>query len=348
MISRQPHFFAMGLLIGRLTKDWRWWLIGFLSILAGFGLVWCLVLRRTLEDITPFFRLLASQSGLGPRDIEAVVFDGPGKMLRTLIGGDRISLENAMDVLSIALVHPLAVGLVGLWALGRGTALLGELDRGTLELLLSQPVSRRLVNLSHLLFDLAIWPLLGLALSGGLALGAWWIHPIREKPMAADLVQKMEAAQPWWMRLGLLQTGKKTQGRSFEERMRLVPADFLKAAPAVAALGIALSGFTYAVAAFGRSRIQALGLLSAVLFLMYLANLLAQLYDPLGWVRPFTVFYYYRPQELVLGRADLIGIPEWGMARAVVPASLVLVVSGLAGYWVGSRHMEKRDLPVAL
>jgi len=348
MMAREASFHSLGLLMARLTRDWRWWLVGFLTLLGGFGLVWCLVLRRTLEDISPFFRLLASQSGLGSRDIESVVFDGPGKMLRTLIGGDRISLENAMDVLSIALVHPLAVGLLGLWAIGRGTALLGELDRGTLELLLSQPVSRRLVNLSHLLFDLATWPLLALALSGGLAVGAWWIHPIREKPVAPELLQKMEAAKPWWLRLGLLETSKPTKGRPFSERMQLTPPDFLKAAPAVAALGFALSGITYAVSSFGRSRIQVLGMLSAALFLMYLGNLLAQLYEPMGWVRPLTVFYYYRPQELVLGRMDLIALREWGMVHPVVPASLVLVAIGLAGYWAGSRQMERRDLPVPL
>jgi ABC-2 type transport system permease protein len=336
------------LLISRLTNDWRLWLVGFCCILGGFGVVWALVLRRTLEDVSPFFRLLASQSGLNHQDIEGVIFGGPGKMLRTLIGGDRISLENAMDLLSIALVHPLAVGLVGLWAMGRGTALVGELDRGTLELLLSQPVTRRLVNLSHLLFDLITWPLLALCLCGGLAFGTWWINPIQEKPMAQEMVQKMESAKPWWMRVQWLQSEPKSKGRPFAERMRLTPENFLKATPSVAALGFAMSGITYALSAFGRSRIKMLGILSTLFFLMYLANLLAQLFQPMEWVRPLTVFYYYHPQELVLGQGDWLVLREWGLESPRVPALFVLLLTGLLGYWIGSRHMERRDLPVPL
>ena len=348
MNRSRPETKPLALLLGRLGCDWQFWLSGFCVILVTFGMVWALVLRRTLEDISPFFRLLASQSGLSSKDLEGVVFGGPGKMLRTLIGGDRISLENAMDVLSIALVHPLAVGLLGLWAIGRGTSLLGELDRGTLELLLSQPVTRRIVNLSQVIFDFICWPVLGLCLCGGLAIGTWWISPIREKPVNGDILEKIEASKPWWMRFEFLNQKPQKTERPFSDRMQLSPPVFLKAAPGVAALGFAMSGISFAIASFGRSRIKVLGILATMFFLMYLANLLAQLFEPMEWVRPLTVFYYYHPQELALGQGDFIRLREWGLDQPRVSALGVLLLIGLFGYGLGSWYMAKRDLPVPL
>lgn len=338
-------FGSLFLLLGRLEKDWRAWLAGFCCILAGFGIIWARVLQRTLEQVAPFFRMLANQSGMHSKDIESVIFDGPAKMLRTLIGGERVNLENAMDLLSVALVHPLLVGLIGMWAIGRGTALVGELDRGTLELLLSQPVSRRMVNFSQMVFDILCWPILALALCGGLSFGVWSINPIQEKPIPPELLRKMDSARPWWLRVETLVTrAQKDPAPGRQDRMKLRPTQFLRAAPAVAGLGFALSGLSFALASFGRSRIKLLGILATVFFLMYLANLLAQLFEPMAWIRPLTVFYYYHPQEMALGLSSWVELREWGGGQ--VPGILVLGLVGLAGYGVGSWQMARRDLPV--
>src|SRR5260221_3699560 len=49
----------------------------------------------------------------------------------------RINLDHAMDMLSIGYVHPLMQTLFCIWAIGRASgAIAGELDRGTMELLL--------------------------------------------------------------------------------------------------------------------------------------------------------------------------------------------------------------------
>ena len=49
-----------------------------------------------------------------------------------------------MDMLSIGYVHPLVQIIFCIWAVGRASgAVAGELDRGTMELLLAQPLSRR-------------------------------------------------------------------------------------------------------------------------------------------------------------------------------------------------------------
>ena len=48
-----------------------------------------------------------------------------------------------MDMLSIGYVHPLMQTIFCIWAVGRASgAIAGEMDRGTMELLLAQPLAR--------------------------------------------------------------------------------------------------------------------------------------------------------------------------------------------------------------
>src|SRR5260370_37986816 len=87
--------------------------------------------------------MLASLGGLTPKDVQDVLFAGPGKIVRTLVGGDQLDFDSVMDMLSIGYVHPLMQTIFCIWAVGRAAgAVAGETDRGTMELLLAQPVPR--------------------------------------------------------------------------------------------------------------------------------------------------------------------------------------------------------------
>ena len=85
-----------------------------------------------------------------------------------------------MDMLSIGYVHPLMVVTFCVWAIGRAAgAIAGEIDRGTMELLLAQPLARSRLILAHLLLDLVTIPILCLSLWAGNWLGAWIVSPIQ-------------------------------------------------------------------------------------------------------------------------------------------------------------------------
>ena len=101
-------------------------------------------------------------------------------MIEKLIGGDRLTIGQGLDSLTIGYVHPLLLTILSVWAIGRASgAIAGEIDRGTMELLLAQPLARWRVLLAHLLVDLLTIPALCLALRAGNALGAWAIVPIK-------------------------------------------------------------------------------------------------------------------------------------------------------------------------
>src|SRR6516225_11211414 len=92
--------------------------------------------------------------------------------MRTIIGGESISLFRITDMLSVGYVHPLMLILFCVWAIGRASgAVAGEIDRGTMELLLAQPVARYRVVLTHLCADLLTLPVLCLSLWFGIWLG---------------------------------------------------------------------------------------------------------------------------------------------------------------------------------
>src|SRR5262249_11858812 len=82
------------------------------------------------------------------------------------------------DLLSIGYVHPLIVAIFCIWGVGRAAgALAGEVDRGTMELLLAQPLSRARLILAHLLVDAITIPILCLSLWAGNGVGVWLIGP---------------------------------------------------------------------------------------------------------------------------------------------------------------------------
>jgi len=82
---------------------------------------------------------------------------------------------------------------------------------------------------------------------------------------------------------------------------------------------------------------------------MFVANVLGQLWDSAGFVRPFTVFYYYQPQRIMLRGEWLTDLGAvWGGGRLAVPVVGVLLTTGAVGYLLALRIFTRRDLPAPL
>src|SRR5262245_50889957 len=151
----------MRVLVFKLLRDIRWALLISALLLFAFEILWVKVTQRATTQISPFFTTLAERAGMNAKLIEDQLFSGPGKIVQTIAGGENIHFERASDMLSIGYVHPLIQLVLCLWAVGRSaSALAGELDRGTLELLLAQPIPRGRVVLAHVLVDVISLPLL--------------------------------------------------------------------------------------------------------------------------------------------------------------------------------------------
>src|SRR5262249_36630933 len=141
-------------LFRKVLYDLRWPLLFVGLFLAAFQMFWAKFTDRIAVEVIPQIAKMAPL-----KKFAEVIFSGSGKLVQTLMGGESIALDRVADVLSIGYVHPLMQLVFGIWAIGRAAgALAGEMDRGTMELLLAQPVSRRQVVLTHLAVDLVTIP----------------------------------------------------------------------------------------------------------------------------------------------------------------------------------------------
>jgi ABC-2 type transport system permease protein len=347
-------------LLRKLLRDVRVSLLVVALLLGAFQLLWAHIMARILGKLSPFFNTLAGLGGLTPKDIENVLFEGPGKIMRTIIGGDRVVLDGAMDLLSIGYVHPLMIILFCIWAIGRAAgAIAGEIDRGTMELLLAQPLARSRLILAHLLLDVITIPLLCLSLWAGNFIGAWAVTPIKLEepsiklpPPSRNFVVEFG---PFKFRMeDPLSKQARNPGKPDPERVRkrlaIEPVRFGPALWLVGGLIFAVCGYTMWLSSAGRFRWRVLGVAVFVTLVQFLVNVLAQMSDQAAWLRPLTIFYYYQPQQVILSGDWCVTFSEWNGGSPLVhlPMPVVLYGVGLIGYAMALRTLVRRDLPAPL
>ncbi len=267
-----------------------------------------------------------------------------------------------MDMLSIGYVHPLMLVLFCVWSVGRAAgAIAGELDRGTLELLLAQPLARYRLILAHLLVDLIAIPLLALSLWGGTCLGTWLVGPIQIRPI--ELPTKPLAPKPGYViefgpfKVRLQEPAGKRRvpiltepNEALRQRLKIEPLRFGPALFVVGGLMFAVSGITMFLSALGRFRWRVLGLAVLLFLIQFLLNLLGQMWDVLAPLRPLTVFYYFQPQQVIISGDWYVMLREWngGEPLCRVPMVAVLAGVGLLGYGMALWGFTRRDLPAPL
>ncbi len=324
------------ILVKKLLRDARPALGVVCVLLFLFAGLWVKVTQRVTAEITPFFNTVARVAGLPPKLFEDVLFKGPGKVSQAVLGGGDLRFERPTDFLAVGLLHPVVVILCSIWAVGRAAgAVAGEIDKGTMELLMSQPVPRNRLILAHLIVDALVIPLLCLCFYAGTQTGLWLVGPFEIDYSGVRTALGKELPPPLLDALKI---------PTEPERMTVSPAGMGGSLVNLGCLMFALSGLTMALSAAGRSRWKVVGFGVLMGVLMFAANVLGQLWDGAAWVRPFTAFYYYQPQKIMLHgqwTADPFGL-------APVPVVPVLLAVGAAGYLLALRTFTRRDLPAPL
>lgn len=288
-------------LVGKLLRDVRLPLLVMSLLLFLFQLLWAKVTQRIVGEVLAQF----SRLGIDVATIRSIIFQESGQIMQALMGGEQIAIERAQDMMSISYVHPLTQIIISVWALGRASgALAGELDRGTMELLLAQPLRRSQVVLAHLAVDAIAIPVLLLFMWLGTATGVW-LNGLTD-PAQASLYVDI------WR--------------------------FPRALVFVGSLAFALGGFTMIWSALGRQRGRVLGIAVLLVLLQFLVNVIAQLWPPMGPLRPWTIFFHYQPQSVILGAWSAGAV--WHIA--------VLFGVGAAGYALALWYFCRRDLPAPL
>jgi ABC-2 type transport system permease protein len=316
-------------LIRKLLRDSRWALLVVCLLLCGFQMIWVKATQRVVTQLAPMLQVVAQARNKKIEDVEKQIFSGPGRVMQSVIGGDQLKFQKAQDVLSISYVHPLMQVLFCLWAIGRSAgAIAGEIDRGTMELLLAQPMPRSRVVLAHLCTDLILIPVLCLSLWAGLWAGD-------------SLVGEIEPDYEAFKELPI------ASGKVDPELLRIDISQFGWPLLNVAGLIFAVNGLTMWISSRGRYRWRVIGAATLFIMMEFVINVVGQIWESAAWLRPLSLFYYYQPQNIALRGNWSVSLEPLGLP-VQVPTMVVLIGVGLVGYAMALLTFKRRDLPAPL
>ena len=234
---------------GRLLRQTiRWNRVRLLTlVVAGFG--WGILIPVIYSSFSDAIRQLAN-SGAIPRQ------------LMSFGSGNLFSVPGAI---TIGFQHPLALAFLGIFAVGTTTgAIAGERERGTLEVLLARPISRRSLYLT-----VAVGVLILLAIELAALLAGMWTGVL-----LTGISDQVDGGAVW-----------------------LVFANGLLLWGAFAAFGLAAS------VSFDRHG-PAIGLALAYLLVNYFLEILGSLWTDVAWSQEYSLFHHFQPADLLTGKAD--------------------------------------------
>jgi ABC-2 type transport system permease protein len=205
------------------------------------------------------------------------------KQLTNFGGGDVFSLGGAI---ALGYVHPISIILLSIFAIGFTTsAVAGERQRGTLEVLLARPLSRRQVYTTLLVAVLVFIGLVLAAASIGTLIGS----------AVVGVLDQLDAGRlPILWLNGMLIWG------------------------AFAAIGLAAS------VSFDRLT-PALGITIAIVVVSYFLEILGSLWPDAQGLQRYTLFHNHAARDILNGTIDVVGLVLLAIVGAVAIGVAVVV-----------------------
>ncbi len=249
--------------------------------------------------------------------------------------------------------EPMLILAILVWSVSRGSDVVsGELGRGTLEMLLTQPVSRVQLVICHVAIST-----LGLALLCFVTWLAFYVGIL-----CNSVPETVQATASF--RLPLLPIDIPVPlGEATEVRVPLAEkVDALNFAPACVNLfsfGFVVLGISTLFSCLDRFRWRAIGMALAVYVVQVLLFMVSLANESWKWVENITFLSYYQPDRIVLltsrGQlnASLVRAAEvsntawpsqlspWGLSLSLILLSCILIAAGTLIF-------RRRDLPAPL
>ncbi|MDP1562784.1 MAG: ABC transporter permease subunit [Pirellulaceae bacterium] len=268
--------------------------------------------------------------------------------IRSLVRVDFSFIVTHTGRVSIGFEEPMVLLIMAIWCISRGSDLVsGELSRGTMEMLLAQPVSRRRAFFVPLLYALS-----GVALLAMVSLLGTWL--------GVATIQANEAYYPA-IRIPFVGTSIPIPfAKPIEMRVPMFELvdwwAFWPGAVNLFSLGVTMLGLATVFSAYDRFRWRAIGGAAITLILMSIVKVVSMSYGPLGWLGWFSIFSAFEPALFIsqtstnpaamwsfyfLGKGDVLTFSHWTY-------NLLLLAIGAGLIWHASRVFERRDLPAPL
>lgn len=252
--------------------------------------------------------------------------------------------------LAMTFDEPVLILCILVWSIARGTDVVsGEINRGTLELLLSLPISR--VRLMALHATVCIGGLIGLCSCAwlGLYLG------IQTMSVKETVTPKIELSIPYIPVKIPLQTGESRVTRvALSERVD--PEVFMPAAVNLFGFGFVVLSFSVLCSSFDRFRWRTIGIVVSTYVIQLLLFLLSKSAPATEFCAGLTFFSCYQPDAIVqLQRVESGSTWALTSSASILPLGLgpigvtgVLIALGVIFYIAAFTIFSKRDLPAPL
>ncbi len=255
--------------------------------------------------------------------------------------------------IGLAWDEPIVVFGVSIFAIARGSdAVSGELNRGTLELLLAQPVSRLQVLYSQALVTVTCLALLSLATWGGTWCGI-------QCTSVEESLPPPKLKLPFVPEISLpIQSEEKIE---IPMREKVDPVVFFPAVLNLFCLGAAVAGVSTLASSLDRYRWRTIGIVASLYVVSLIFKIVGLAFERFAWLKSLSLFTAYEPQRYI---ALAVRQPEHAWSFLLVDSvgdmqehflelgplsyNAILLGVALASYLVAGIVFHRRDLPAPL
>ncbi len=248
--------------------------------------------------------------------------------------------------------EPVLILCILVWSIARGSDVVsGELGRGTMEMLLAQPLSRGQVFAAH-----GVVTITGLILLCGLVLlGIYFGIHTNSTPVSSTGVFRLPI-----FNINVSNPFGQTTSRMVPLSELVSPGVYIVPTMNLFALGFMLLGLSVMVSSFDQYRWRTIGVVISVYVLQLLLFILSKSTPRLGQLKPLSFLAAYQPDWIVqiVHHSPKLAWTWWIVLEASEPdvATLpsypgpmfyvsILILLGSISYAIGYLRFRSRDLP---
>ncbi|MCP4943470.1 MAG: ABC transporter permease subunit [Planctomycetaceae bacterium] len=244
--------------------------------------------------------------------------------------------------------EPIVILCVIIWCIARGSDVVsGELGRGTLEMLLAQPIKRSTLLFSHASVSISGLLLLVLLVWAGIGIGVF-------ATSVNETVDQPTFQIPFF-NVEVPLTIDSPAKQEVPLRDRVDVRTYAASTFNLFALGLFVLGLSTMLSSLDRYRWRTVGAVVGLYVLQLVMYGLGKAAVSLSWLLSLTFFSCYKPQKMtsLVAEGGLSApwsftetIPEGVFPPPVYP--LILIGLGLLFYFVAYKTFQNRDLPAPL
>ncbi|MFT5525678.1 MAG: ABC-2 type transport system permease protein [Pirellulaceae bacterium] len=242
--------------------------------------------------------------------------------------------------------EPMVTLCIAVWAIARGSdCVSGEIGRGSMEILLAQPVSRTTALFNHTIITFVGLVLLTMCSWLGIYTG---IQRAEIKETTTPSVSIMGFRVPIPL--------TKTKTEMVPMRDRANPVLFAYPAINLFFLGFCLAGLTAMMSSWDRYRWRTIGIVIAIWIIQVTFRVMAMTLEEYQWLGYCTLFTAYDP-EVIVAIASTAPEQVWNFVRETEPGqtrlapmgyNAILASLGVIFYIAAFVIFRRRDIPAPL